>query len=57
MSNLVLTRKKQEAVIIHLDNDIICKVTVTSLGNKQVKLAFEADETIGIARHEIFNHK
>ena len=32
MSNLVLTRKKHESVIIHLDDDIICEVTVTALG-------------------------
>ena len=57
MSNLVLTRRKQESVIIHMNNEIICKVTVTSLGNKQVKLAFEADEEIKVDREEIFNKK
>jgi|TARA_R100001480_G_scaffold53132_1_gene66359 carbon storage regulator CsrA len=57
MSNLVLTRRKQESVIIHMDDEIICKVTVTSLGNKQVKLAFEADEEIKVDREEIFNKK
>ena len=53
MSNLVLTRRKQESVIIHLEDEIICKVTVTALGNKQVKLAFEADEAIKVDREEI----
>lgn len=57
MSNLVLTRKKHESVIIYLDDDIICEVTVTALGNKQVKLAFQADERIGIDRQEIYNQK
>jgi len=57
MSNLVLTRRKQESVIIHLEDEIICKVTVTALGNKQVKLAFEADEAIKVDREEIFNKK
>tara|TARA_R100000458_G_C8238725_1_gene218345 strand:+ start:856 stop:1029 length:174 start_codon:yes stop_codon:yes gene_type:complete len=57
MSNLVLTRRKQESVIIHLEDEIICKVTVTALGNKQVKLAFEADESIKVDREEIFNKK
>jgi carbon storage regulator CsrA len=57
MSNLVLTRRKQESVIIHIDSEIICKVTVTSLGNKQVKLAFEADKEIKVDREEIFNQK
>ena len=57
MSNLVLTRRKQESVIIHLEDEIICNVTVTALGNKQVKLAFEADEAIKVDREEIFNKK
>ena len=57
MSNLVLTRINQESVIIHLEDEIICKVTVTALGNKQVKLAFEADESIKVDREEIFNKK
>ena len=57
MSNLVITRRKQESVIIHLEDEIICKVTVTALGNKQVKLAFEADEAIKVDREEIFNKK
>ena len=57
MSNLVLTRRKQESVIIHIDSEIICKVTVTSLGNKQVNLAFEADNEIKVDREEIFNQK
>ena len=57
MSNLFLTRRKQESVIIHMNDEIICKVTVTSLGNKQVKLAFEADEEIKVDREEIFNKK
>ena len=57
MSNLVLTRRKQESVIIHMNDKIICKVTVTSLGNKQVKLAFEADKEVKVDREEIFNKK
>jgi|TARA_Y100000310_G_scaffold64586_1_gene60078 carbon storage regulator CsrA len=57
MSNLVLTRRKQESVIIHINDEIICKVTVTSLGNKQVKLAFEADKEVKVDREEIFNKK
>ena len=57
MSNLILTRRKQESIIIHKDDEILCKVVVTSLGNKQVKLAFEANEDIRIDREEIYNQK
>lgn len=57
MSNLVLTRKKQDSVIIHTNDDILCKITVTALGNKQVKLAFEANKEIKIDREEIFDIK
>ena len=54
MSNLVLTRRKQESVIIHMNNEIICKVTVTSIGIKQVILAFLADEENKVNKEEIF---
>ena len=59
MSNLVLTRRKQESVILYKENphEIICEIFVTSLGPKQVKLAFEADETIKIDRKEIYDKK
>ena len=62
MSNLILTRKKQEAVILckevyeagSLRNEILCEIVVTSLGEKQVKLAFEAKNNIKIDRKEVY---
>ena len=59
MSNLVLTRRKQESVIIYKENphEIICEIFVTALGPKQVKLAFEANEDIKIDRKEIYDRK
>lgn len=62
MSNLILTRKKQEAVILYkevyeagsLRNEILCEIVVTSLGEKQVKLAFEAKNNIKIDRKEVY---
>lgn len=57
MSNLILTRKKQECIVIY-DKDapdaILCEIVVTSLGTKQVKLAFEADPNIRIDRKEVY---
>ena len=62
MSNLILTRKKQDAVILYkevykagsLRNEILCEIVVTSLGEKQVKLAFEAKNNIKIDRKEVY---
>ena len=62
MSNLILKRKKQEAVILYkeiyeagsLRNEILCEIVVTSLGEKQVKLAFEAKNNIKIDRKEVY---
>ena len=57
MSNLILTRKKQESVVIY-DKDspdaILCEIVITSLGAKQVKLAFEAENNIKIDRKEVY---
>ena len=62
MSNLILTRRKQDAVILYkkvyeagsLRNEILCEIVVTSLGTKQVKLAFEAKSNVKIDRKEVY---
>ena len=57
MSNLVLTRRKKEGIVIHIPEigDILCEITITNLGPKQVKLAFNADPNVKIDRKEIYN--
>jgi len=57
MSNLVLTRRKKEGIVIHIPEigEVLCEITVTNLGPKQVKLAFNADPNIKIDRKEIYN--
>jgi len=57
MSNLVLTRKKKDSVIIYNKDKQLCTITVTALGPKQVKLAFSADQSVIIDREEIYNKK
>lgn len=57
MKNLVLTRRKGEKVILHAEGIVLVVCTITNLGNKQVKLAFEADEQIKIDREEIYQDK
>jgi len=57
VSNLILTRKKQEAVVIYTaaePTQILCEIVVTALGTKQVKLAFEAKKEIKIDRKEVY---
>ena len=57
MSNLVLTRRKKEGIVIHIPEigEILCEITITNLGPKQVKLAFNADPNVKIDRIEIYN--
>ena len=57
MSNLVLTRRKQDSIILHQDGEELCVITVTSLGPKQVKLGLNAEESVKIDRHEIYEAK
>jgi carbon storage regulator CsrA len=57
MNNLILTRRKGEAVVIYNEHGILVKVVVTSLGPKQTKLAFEANSEIKIDREEIYKAK
>ena len=60
MGNLILTRKKKESIILYRDNvsnDVLCEIVILALGNRQVKLAFEADPNIKIDRKEIYDEK
>lgn len=57
MKNLILTRRKGEKIYIHAEGTVLAVCTITGLGTKQVKLAFEADPTIKIDREEIYQDK
>lgn len=57
MNNLILTRRKGESVVVYDEHGILVKVVVTSLGPKQTKLAFEANQNIKIDREEIYEAK
>ncbi len=56
MSRLVLTRKINEKVIIHNDDDgVLATLKVSKIDRNQVRLTFEAGEEIRIDRQEIFD--
>ena len=60
MSNLILTRRINESIVLYREDDpeeILCKIIVTSLGNKQVRLAFEADIDLKIDRQELYTKR
>ena len=57
MNNLILTRRKGEKTVLHLGGHILAVCTITGVGNKQVKLAFEAEPEIKIDREEIYQEK
>ena len=55
--NLILTRKKAERVVVHVQGKKICTITVTDLCSKQCKLGFEADKSVRIDREEVYLDK
>ena len=57
MSNLVLTRRKHDSIVLQQDGEELCVITVTALGPKQTKLAFNAKESVKIDRHEVYEAK
>lgn len=55
MGTLVLTRKKEEAVVMYKKTgEILCKIVIIGVGSKQVKLAFEAESDLKIDREEVY---
>ena len=55
MPRLVLTRKLTEKVVIHDDDGVLARVTVSKVDRNQVRLTFEADNEIRIDRQEVFD--
>lgn len=54
MPRLVLTRKLDQEVVIHSNNDVLAKIKVSKIDRNQVRLTFEADLNLSIDRLEIF---
>ncbi len=54
MSRLVLTRKTNESVVIHKDNNTVVVLNVNRIDRNQVRLSFEADTDVKIDRSEVF---
>lgn len=54
MSRLVLTRKTNESVVIHKDNDTVVVLNVNRIDRNQVRLSFEANTDVKIDRSEVF---
>ena len=55
MARLVLTRKIDEAVVIHDNGTIIATVKVNKIDRNQIRLAFVAEESVSIDRQEVFD--
>ena len=54
MPRLVLTRKLDEQVVIHDDNGVIARVKISKVDRNQVRITFEAENTIRIDRQEVY---
>lgn len=55
MPRLVLTRKINEKVILHDDDGVLAEVKISKVDRNQVRLTFEADDTVRIDRQEVFD--
>jgi carbon storage regulator CsrA len=54
MSRLVLTRKLNERIIIHDETGVLANLKISKIDRNQVRITFEADDSIKIDREEIF---
>lgn len=54
MPRLVLTRKLDQEVVIHTNDDVLARIKVSKIDRNQVRLTFEADLNLSIDRVEVF---
>jgi carbon storage regulator CsrA len=57
MSRLVLTRRLNQSVVIHRDNEVIATVKVSRIDRNNVRLAFVAEPSVTIDREEVFDEQ
>jgi len=56
MTRLVLTRKLDEEVVLHKDEQgVLAKIRITKIDRNQVRLTFEANEDLLIDRAEVLS--
>jgi carbon storage regulator CsrA len=55
MPRLVLTRKTDQAVVIHKDGSTLLTLKISKIDRNQARLTFEAPEDIIIDREEVFS--
>ena len=55
MTRLVLTRKTNQAVVVHKDGSVLLTLKITTVDRNQVRLTFEAPKDIIIDREEVLS--
>jgi carbon storage regulator CsrA len=55
MTRLVLTRKTNQAVVVHKDGSVLLTLKITKVDRNQVRLTFEAPKDIIIDREEVLS--
>ena len=55
--NLILSRKKNEKIVIHQDGQVVATIYVAELRGDKVRLGVHADPTIKVDREEVYNAK
>jgi carbon storage regulator CsrA len=54
MSNLILSRKEKESVVIVVGGEVIATVTKVGDAGVRTRLAFEASDTVKFYRQEVW---
>jgi|688.fasta_scaffold1683706_2 carbon storage regulator CsrA len=54
MARLVLTRRLNESVIVHIDGQVVATVKLSRLDHNSARLTFVADPSVSIDREEIY---
>lgn len=57
MGKLALSRKKNEGIVIHRNGKVIAQLEVIDTRADRVRIAFDADKSVGIDRNEVYELK
>ena len=50
-----MTRKLNESVVVHEDDQVLLAVKVSKIDRNQVRLAFDAEKKVKIDRQEVYD--
>ena len=54
---LILTRKKDEEIILHYDGRVICTLSVHEIRGDRVRISFQAESDLIVDRVEVYEKR